>query len=227
VFGLLPKAQISVVGVGWFLGIVFVFYMLFPFYVFLMYHKRRAWMVMGISILLNVLCRFYFFDEAHVGAGFPSRANILYSSMFFVAGGLIYLYKEELTRIKYANVFSILLSVGLIAVYYTVLYSEYILLLLFSFVLIYGIVGKSHLLSNRIVRFMSSISMEIYLCHMFVFRLLTRIHVTHMTSNEVLNYLIVCITTIAGAIAVSLMITKTIELLENQWKKLRCWSSAH
>lgn len=35
VFGLLPNANISVIGVGWFLGTVFVFYMVFPFFVFL------------------------------------------------------------------------------------------------------------------------------------------------------------------------------------------------
>lgn len=30
-FGLLPNPNISVVGVGWFLGVIFVFYMIFPF----------------------------------------------------------------------------------------------------------------------------------------------------------------------------------------------------
>lgn len=36
-FGLLPPdAEIHVIGVGWFLGVVFLFYMLFPFYVFML-----------------------------------------------------------------------------------------------------------------------------------------------------------------------------------------------
>ncbi|KDS55941.1 acyltransferase domain protein [Phocaeicola vulgatus str. 3975 RP4] len=34
VFGLLPNNSLEVIGVGWFLGTVFLFYMLFPFFVF-------------------------------------------------------------------------------------------------------------------------------------------------------------------------------------------------
>ena len=42
-FGFLPNyGAITVIGVGWFLGIIFVFYMLYPFFVFLMDNKKRA-----------------------------------------------------------------------------------------------------------------------------------------------------------------------------------------
>lgn len=41
-FGLLPEHNITVIGVGWFLGVVFLFYLLFPFFVFLLDSKRRA-----------------------------------------------------------------------------------------------------------------------------------------------------------------------------------------
>lgn len=40
-FGLLPNANINVVGVGWFVGIVFVFYMIFPFFCFLIGNKNE------------------------------------------------------------------------------------------------------------------------------------------------------------------------------------------
>ena len=33
-FNLLPNPDISVIGVGWFLGLIFLFYMIFPFFVF-------------------------------------------------------------------------------------------------------------------------------------------------------------------------------------------------
>lgn len=46
-FGLLPNANISVIGVGWFIGLVFVFYMLFPFFCFLLSTKKRAWISLG------------------------------------------------------------------------------------------------------------------------------------------------------------------------------------
>ena len=41
-FGLLPNADISVIGVGWFLGLVLVFYLVFPFFCYLLSDKKRA-----------------------------------------------------------------------------------------------------------------------------------------------------------------------------------------
>ena len=38
-FGLIPNASISVIGVGWFLGLVFVFYLIFPFFCYLLSDK--------------------------------------------------------------------------------------------------------------------------------------------------------------------------------------------
>ena len=41
-FGFLPNAgNISVIGVGWFLGLIFVFYICFPFYCVLIQNKRE------------------------------------------------------------------------------------------------------------------------------------------------------------------------------------------
>ena len=55
VFGLLPNNQLDVIGVSWTLGVIFVFYMLFPFIVFLCWNKRRAWMSLVVSIGLATL----------------------------------------------------------------------------------------------------------------------------------------------------------------------------
>lgn len=89
-FGFLPDAgNISVIGVGWFLGLIVVFYLCFPFFCYLIETKKRAWVFFGISIIYNFVCTQYF----HVG-----RNNILYSSCFFLAGGLIYLYKSEIEK---------------------------------------------------------------------------------------------------------------------------------
>lgn len=55
-FGLLPDAQISVIGVGWFLGLVFAFYFLFPFFCYLLSDKRRAWLSFLCAVILNCLC---------------------------------------------------------------------------------------------------------------------------------------------------------------------------
>ena len=90
VFGFLQK-PISVIGVGWFLGLVFVFYLIFPFFCVLIENKRRAWMAFAVSLLYNFVCANYF----EVG-----RTNILYSACFFLAGGLIYLYREEIAKLN-------------------------------------------------------------------------------------------------------------------------------
>ncbi len=39
----LPNAKISVIGVSWTLAVIFVFYMLFPFFCFLIGNKKRVW----------------------------------------------------------------------------------------------------------------------------------------------------------------------------------------
>lgn len=41
VFGLIPHEKITVIGVGWTLGVIFVFYLLYPFFVFCMSDKKR------------------------------------------------------------------------------------------------------------------------------------------------------------------------------------------
>lgn len=87
-FGLLQK-PIAVIGVGWFLGLVFVFYLLFPFFCVLIQTKRRAWLAFAVSLIYHFVCTAYF----EVG-----RSNILYSGCFFLAGGLIYLYREDLSK---------------------------------------------------------------------------------------------------------------------------------
>lgn len=91
-FGFLPNAgNISVIGVGWFLGLIFVFYLIFPFFCTLLQSKKKAWTVFVISIIYNIACTNYF----NVG-----KTNILYCGMFFIAGGLIYLYKDEIQRLN-------------------------------------------------------------------------------------------------------------------------------
>ena len=99
-FGLLPNADIKVVGVGWFIGVIFAFYMIFPYYLFLIGNKKRAWITFVICIVMNILCQVYFFNTDHVIDGFSARTNLVYCSMFLVAGGLIYLYRERIKTIN-------------------------------------------------------------------------------------------------------------------------------
>ena len=100
--GLLPNAKISVIGVSWTLAVIFVFYMLFPFFCFLIGNKKRAWGVAVTALLFNWLCGVYFFDGNHIvdslSVGFTPRLNIVYDAIYFIAGGLIFLYRKELAE---------------------------------------------------------------------------------------------------------------------------------
>ena len=100
--GLLPNANISVIGVSWTLAVIFVFYMLFPFFCFLIGNKKSAWGVAVTALVFNWLCGVYFFDGNHIvdslSVGFTSRLNIVYDAIYFIAGGLIFLYREELAE---------------------------------------------------------------------------------------------------------------------------------
>lgn len=86
--GLLPNANISVIGVSWTLAVIFVFYMLFPFFCFLIGNKKRAWEVVFLALVFNILCSVYFN---------ATRTNIVFDAVYFIAGGLIYLYRKKLS----------------------------------------------------------------------------------------------------------------------------------
>jgi len=129
-FGFLPN-DISVIGVGWFLGLIFVFYLCFPFFCVLLENKKRAWMAFGVSLFYNVVCTVYF----DVG-----RKNILYSACFFLAGGLIYLYRDQIAKL---NRWIVLAGVWLAAALYFVIGGNAAMCLIVSLVLlIYAILAR-------------------------------------------------------------------------------------
>ena len=202
-FGLLPNADISVIGVSWFLGVVFVFYLLFPFICWLLADKKRAWLAFGVALMLNWLCCVRF--EA-------GRRSFAYSAAFFLAGGLIFLYKEQLTRfVRKGKIFVLLGAAVSAAAYYmfsgyAVVY-ELTMLVLFSLLLIYTLdgQGKYRILDNRFTRFLSGISMEVYLCHMVAFRVLEKLGMTRLFPNSILSYTFTAVGVIAGAVLFSLV----------------------
>lgn len=100
--GLLPNANIEVIGVSWTLAVIFTFYLLFPFFCFLLENKNRAWLAFACAVIYNFVCEIYFFDEYHIAdrvtVNFNERSNILYCAVYFIAGGLIFLYRKELAE---------------------------------------------------------------------------------------------------------------------------------
>lgn len=215
-FGLIPDHGIEVVGVGWFLGVVFVFYFLFPFFCYLLSNKMRAWIAFGVSVLLNYVCTAYFDVD---------RTSIAHSAVFFMAGGMIYLYRELLSG--FANKFSaLLIAIVAILLYFYFAFGpkELIMLLLYTAVLIYAL-GKERrgfdMLANHVTRFLSRISMEVYLSHMFIFR------VIEMCSGDVLarlpdtvEYVILAVGTMGSTIVFSIIMQKVFNLGSRYFMRL-------
>lgn len=200
-FGLLPPdVEIHVIGVGWFLGIVFLFYMLFPFFVFMLDNKRRAWMSFVLAVIFVFISIDYYSN--------PGRRCMVFCAPLFIVGGIIYLYRHRLSDIgkRYSllsTVGVIVLTVAFFSIRELVLndFTGYMLVLaLFSAWLAYAIGAMDKVLNNRIVKYLSSISMEIYLSHMLVYRVVERMHLENIITQHDLLYIVTSLLTIAGVI---------------------------
>ena len=215
-FGLLPNANISVIGIGWFLGLIFVFYMIFPFVCYLISNRNRAWGTFIISMIFNVICRIYFFDNNHVISGFDVRGNIIYSAMFFMLGGILFLYKNSIYEFcQKKKILIALLTVIIAGIYFYQGKSEpFIMLVLFGLLLIYSIASQNNtgkILSNKFTKFIGNISLEIYLCHMVFYRMIEKVHMNHLFGNEILSYIVTVIMTLACAIIFSCVVKYLLE----------------
>lgn len=198
VFGFLQK-PISVIGVGWFLGLVFVFYLIFPFFYVLIENKRRAWMAFAVSLMYNFVCANYF----EVG-----RTNILYSACFFLAGGLIYLYRGEIVKLNQWIALSI--AGCAVAIYYLIGGNAMMCLLVSCTLLIYAIIKRGGVLENEVTKFFSGISMEIYLSHMVILRVVEKLKLNRILGNGWLQYVVTSVLVIAGATVFAVVMQKII-----------------
>lgn len=96
----------------------------------------------------------------------------------------------------------------------------YIALVLSSLLLIYSMgVKKLGILKNNFTRFISGISMEIYLCHMVMYRILEKLHLLHVFENEIVSYVFAVILVFTSSIAFSLVAQKYIMILRNNMKE--------
>lgn len=194
--GLLPNAKISVIGVSWTLAVIFVFYMLFPFFCFLIGNKKRAWGVAVAALVFNWLCSNYF------NAG---RTNIVYDAVCFIAGGLIFLYRKELAEFasKHKVIAGAILLIATVA-YFAVDGNTLTMLFFCVAALIYTLGCKrGGVLVNPVAKFLGGISFEIYLCHMVIYRVLEKLHIIHLFGNGLLAYIFTAVAVICGSVVFS------------------------
>lgn len=214
-FGLLPNPQIEMMTLGWFLGIVFIFYLLFPFFVFMLDNKRSAFISLLLSLLFALIAIAYFYKPPFVAKS-PQMHNIYYCMPFFVMGGIIYLCRDRIECIgkKYRLVVTIC-TIVLSVIYFMLMsklnneYGVYLLeLLMFSIWVVYAISTKDVILNNRVTRFLSKISLEMYLAQMIAFRAVQMLHLENYISNDTMLYAITAVLTLVVVVPFT-YITKT------------------
>lgn len=205
-FGLIPNANISVIGVGWFLGVVFAFYFLFPFYCSLLSNKVKAWETFIVSLIINRISINYF------GVGMKS---IVFCFAFFVVGGLIYLYRKELDNNSSIKWFSFILAFFLTLVYFFYCKNEIVIAFFDAAIIVFAInfEGMSFL-NNKITKFIGGISFEIYLSHMLILRCVEKAHMLKLTTNDYINYCITVVIVFMGAIVFAIYGKKMIEIID-------------
>ncbi|ORU01447.1 protein of unknown function DUF33 [Anaerovibrio sp. JC8] len=214
VFALLPNNELDVIGVSWTLGVIFLFYMLFPFIVYLCWTPKRACVTFVLSMILSLFCSFYFFTDKYVIADFTHRHNFLYCAPWFLSGGVTYLYrgkiKEFISRYRLAW---LCLCVFLTVSYYVVPVNIPLvpkLLIVFWPWLIYSISVESRILSNSVMKYLSGISLELYLAQMVIFRGVEKLHGLYILGNGLLGFMTTCLF-VVGSLIVFIEVWKYLE----------------
>lgn len=203
-YAFLPFSSISVVGVGWALGVIFSFYILFPFIVFCTWTKRRSWFVLLLTILLSYGARTYFTYK-----GAFSNCNFVLWSHYFIAGVIIYLYKDSISILleKEKSLCVLLLVVGYVLSFTVSFESVFIEnvknLLAWSLVLISTLGKNWKITETRVVKVCSQYSFDIYLLHMLVLRLFQKTNL--LASNGVLSMLVDTLMVFSFALCIAFM----------------------
>lgn len=188
--GLLPNNAVSVIGVCWTLGVIFLFYLLFPAFSVLMKNKKRAWSSLLISLWVVYVCESYFFSDYFVANSFTPRHNFLYCLPMFIVGGIVYLYREKIKNICQSYKHIVLaLNFFVSVVWYLIPVRKGIIFYLstvglYSLWLSYAVGGTSAILSRKPLRFFAKISMEMYLAQMVIFRAVEKLNMIYVFGNS-------------------------------------------
>lgn len=211
-FAFLPDSSISIIGVGWTLGVIFAFYMLFPFFVYCLWNKKRAWLTFIVALLFNIFKDYFFAKEnSYV------LCNILIWAPYFVAGGLVYLYRNQIIEFIKKNRYPwLVISIVFLALWfvspnsiYGIDISIYKTLITVLLWIMYAISVDSFILSNPVCYFVSGISFEIYLVHMLVYRAIEKAGIIHLVGNHgVLPFIVDYFFVVCGSIVVSVGIKR-------------------
>ena len=131
---------------------------------------------------------------------------------------MIYLYRysiiEFIKKVRWIYLLIIILvTIGYFVISKKEFINNFYMLILFSLWLIYGISFDSKILHNKFTAFISGISLEIYLCHMLIFRVIERLNLNYLLGKGWLSYILTVGIVCCGAIMFSLVTQKIFGLM--------------
>lgn len=139
------------------------------------------------------------------------RENILYSAIFFMAGGLIYLYRDKLERLKNNRIVAVIILAITASAYYFLSQNDLVMAVFSVAIIIFAITTDGKLGENKLIKKLSSISFEVYLSHMMIYRVLEKVKITQIFGVNAFSYGMTAILTIAGAIVFSSIVKVVLE----------------
>lgn len=183
--------------------------------------KRRAWLTFAVSIALSLSCVFYF----HKTNGNLDDRRFIYQAMFFVAGGLLFLYKDRIGSMgKIGRIVTLVIAIGALPLLYVsgpAWTTNLRQLVLWVPWMVFAIASDHRIFSNRIAKFFSGISFEIYLSHLFIFQVFNMLHLTHLTGIPSVDYLMTLALVIVGVTGFSVLAKRAIDYGWSLWRKRR------
>lgn len=143
------------------------------------------------------------------------KTNIIYCLCYLIAGGLIYLYRKELEQFSSKFQWISLGTIIVTVVFYFFIGGNTITMLLVSAAMLVYALGRTRerILSNPFTKFISAISMEIYLSHMVIFRVVERLGLNTMIGNGWVQYAATVVIVLVGTIIFSAVMKKILDLL--------------
>lgn len=169
-FGFMSNAAMPVASLGWTLGVIFCFYLLFPFIVSIMSSRKGEIIALIISFLLFVVMKYFFVQTGE-------RQNIILWLFHFVLGVSIYkninIFRKMESKIwifVLYIVFVVCATVGYFALVANSFDVSLITPFLFSAWIIMFLNFNGEIFEKTFFKYVGTISFDVYLLQMLVFR---------------------------------------------------------
>lgn len=224
IFGLFPDKHVGIVWASWSLGVLFLFYFIFPFLTLFIRNIKSSFIFLFISILLSYCSEKYFINHSFKWASL----NFFTQLPTFSFGIIAFFCYQKFSIIRSKIIKNILIYIPIICLIFMPLfnrtiakniYSNYLILPIWSF--IFGLLVFSQSVNgllffdNYISRFLGRISYSTYLIHPIIVFSLRNVYLklySLFNLNINLLFILCCILTLLLVIPIS---TLSYAIIEN------------